>query len=112
MSYYGDIKRGFLPVNKDIPIPVGRVKAKHVDWDRVKKALNFDRLSVGDCYIVPLNFALGASPIQLQNYVSGAACKYRKEQPFGSWAFTTRQMANGSCCVWRIDPCEARKRGE
>lgn len=101
-------------IDRDIPIPMGRVKVQRIKWDAVKELMRatLSRLQVNDSIGIHPDLAPNADLIRIQNYVSGAACSYRAEQPKGSWAFTTRQMPDGTVRLWRIDPADQKGRGE
>lgn len=101
-----------IPIESGIPIPANRVAGQRIKWDEIRAMLDFDRMQIGDSFAVRPEWAPGADMLRLQNFVSGAACSYRKTRVPGSWAFTTRQMADGSVRCWRIDPSEAKGRGE
>lgn len=101
-----------IPVERGIPIPAGRVSSQRTNWEAVRAMLKFDRLAIGDSIAITPERVPEVEQIRLQNFLSGAACSYRKSQPAGSWAFTTRQMRDGSVRLWRIDPADAKGRGE
>jgi hypothetical protein len=101
-----------VPVERGIPIPSNRVAGQRVNWDVLRAALRFERLAIGESIAIRPEQAPMVDQIRLQNFLSGAACSYRKTQPAGTWAFTTRQMPDGSVRLWRIDPADAKGRGE
>ena len=101
-----------IPIDKGIPIPSNRVINQRINWAWIKPLLQFERMQIGESIRIEPNWIEGADALRLQNYLSGAACSYRAEQPAGSWAFTTRQMPDGSVRLWRIDPHEAKGRGQ
>ena len=100
-----------VPIEQGIGIPANRVPHQRAKWERAK--LRFDLLQVGDSFqIGPEHYPPSTPLLVVQNWISGAACIYRKSQPPGSWAFTTRQNpATGTVRVWRIEPHQARGRG-
>jgi hypothetical protein len=101
-----------LPVERGVPIPTNRVSTQRVNWDALRGMLRLERLAIGDSIAIKPESAPLVDQIRIQNFLSGAACSYRKAQPPGSWAFTTRQMPDGSVRLWRIPPAEAKGRGE
>ncbi len=101
-----------IVIERGVPIPANRVSHQRIEWDRIKAQIDFDRMQIGDSFAVRPEWAPGADLLRLQNFISGAASSYRKERVPGSWVFTTRQMADGSVRCWRIDPSDARGRGE
>lgn len=92
-----------INLEQSVAIPENREKSQTANWDNLRSKLPFAKMEVGDSFeLSPADF--GVEQIVLQNYLSGAACQYRKERPIGTWAFTTRQMPNGNVRVWRVNP--------
>lgn len=101
-----------IPIERGIPIPANRVTHQRIIWDEIRAMLDFDRMQIGDSFAVKPEWAPGADTLRLQNFISGAASSYRKTRVPGTWAFTTRQMPDGSVRCWRIDPSDAKGRGQ
>lgn len=101
-----------IPVDRGIRIPENRVQFQKFDWDNLRGRLHLDRLAVGDSIALRPEWFEGIDIQRLANWLSGAGCSYRKTQPSGTWACTTRQMPDGSVRLWRIKPEEAKTRGQ
>lgn len=102
------------PIERGIAIPDGRVRHKRIEWAAIRKILDSSlaQMQIGDSIAIRGEWIPSADLMRIQNYVSGAACTYRADQSPGTWAFTTRQMPDHSVRLWRIDPAEAKGRGE
>lgn len=101
------------PIIEDgIEIPTSRVTRRRIEWNNLKEKFQFERLAIGQSFAVSPSFIEGADQLRLQNYITGAACSYREQFEPGAWAFTTRQMPDGTVRCWRIDPEDAKTRGE
>lgn len=101
---------GFV-IDANVPLPENRVAGQRVQWDGLKDKLPFKALRVGDSFAINPAF-FETDTLRLQNYISGAACSYRKTQPPGTWDFTTRQMPDGRVRCWRINPEDHKGRGQ
>jgi hypothetical protein len=81
-----------------VPVPSNREKLQRTNWDNLREKLPFNWMAVGSSFAIhPRDFA--TDQLRLQNYLSGAACSYRKDND--GWDFTTRQMPDGTVRVWR-----------
>jgi hypothetical protein len=98
-----------IKINSGYPLPETSVPQKRVQWDNLKSRFPFDEMEVGDSFIIWAG-KYNVSQIVLQNYISGAASAYRKDNP--DKAFTTRQLGVSYVGCWRINPEEARGRGQ
>ena len=87
-------------IDSGVEIPTDRQAAHKPAWNNLKSVLPFGSLRIGDSFgINPRR--VGTDQIRAQNYLSGAACAYRKTRDDG-WNFTTRQMPDGTVRVWRL----------
>ncbi len=87
-----------IQIEKNIALPGSRVDRKQAEWNDLRHSLPFEAMLVGDSFALsPADF--DTDQLRLQNYLSGSACSYRKDQEH--WDFTTRQMPDGTVRVWR-----------
>lgn len=89
-----------FPLEQGVPISRDKSPNEVPKWE--KPDFPFRRMRVGDSFVVRPSDCGGAPLIVVQNLCSGAACQYRKKQPFGTWNFTTRQVGGRFVRVWRI----------
>ena len=98
-----------IKIQSDRPLPETSIPQKRVQWDNLKSKFPFDEMEIGQSFAIDC-YDYGVSQIVLQNYISGAASSYRKDNP--DKAFTTRQLGISFVGCWRINPEEAKGRGQ
>lgn len=88
-----------FPIESGIPVGTDNQPRARRNWE--KPDLPFDKMAVGDSFIVRPSHCGGAPLIVVQNLCSGAASVYCKQFPKGARKFTTRQVGREFVRVWR-----------
>lgn len=88
-----------FPIEKGVPIARDDSPRQRQKWTRPD--FPFDRMTVGDSFVVRPEDCGGAPLIVVQNLASGAAATYCKGFVPGARRFTTRQVGGRFVRVWR-----------
>jgi hypothetical protein len=86
-------------IKHGIPIPSKRETAVKSEWE--KPTFRFKDMEIGDCFDVWPHECGNLDLIRTQNFVSGSAATFRKNDSLGR-TFTTRQIQGQFVRCWRI----------
>lgn len=86
-------------IKRGIPIPTSRESSVRSTWER--PVFRFGDMEVGDCFDVWPHECGNLDLIRVQNFVSGAAATFRKNDSLGR-RFTTRQIQGQFVRYWRV----------
>jgi hypothetical protein len=87
-------------IKRGIPIPSSRESAVKSTWER--PVFRFQDMEIGDCFDVWPHECGDLDLIRVQNFVSGAASTFRKND-IKRRRFATRQIQGQFVRCWRVE---------